>query len=249
MGNLILARQYIFQDTSWVSNCPQLLRLTNGSQGCGLLQGQQFFLFEEGFGAGAGLWVVEAGFAEGTQEGYAAFAHFVLPVFERVFEGGVVAGAGGFAHLAGLALHGEVFGTQDAVAEGVDGPGGNERAHGFDEVAGEGFAAVRDAVVVADAGVESDEVDVAHHGVVQQGVAEREADVVRVARRVAVAFCEVEAFRQDAGDGGKGGVGGAAFDAAQGSEVGDGGFELATAVFELFEAFVQAVAAAVWAGL
>ena len=131
-------------------------------------------MFEEGFGTGAGLWVVKAGFAEGAQECYAACAHFALPVFEGVFEGGVVAGTGGFAHLAGFILHGEVFGAQDAVVEGFDGPGSDEWAHGFDEVAGEGFAAVFDAVVVADAGIQSGEVDLAHHGVVQQGVAQGE---------------------------------------------------------------------------
>ena len=179
-------------------------------------------MFEEGFGTGAGLWVVKAGFAEGAQECHAACAHFALPVFEGVFEGGVVAGTGGFAHLAGFILHGEVFGAQDAVVEGFDGPSGDEWAHGFDEVAGEGFAAMADAVVVANVGVESGEVDVAHHGVVQQGVAQGEADVVRVAWRVAVAFCEVEAFWQDAGDGGKGAARRAAFDAAQGGEVVDG---------------------------
>ena len=31
------------------------------------LEGQQFFFFKEGFGAVAGLWVAEAGFAEGAQ--------------------------------------------------------------------------------------------------------------------------------------------------------------------------------------
>ena len=179
-------------------------------------------MFEEGFGTGAGLWVVKAGFAEGAQECHAACAHFALPVFEGVFEGGVVAGAGGFAHVAGFVLYGEVFGAQDAVVEGFDGPSGDEWAHGFDEVAGEGFAAVFDAVVVADAGIQSGEVDLSHHGVVQQGVAQGEADVVRVAWRVTVAFCEVEAFWQDAGDGGKGAARRAAFDAAQGGEVGDG---------------------------
>ena len=116
------------------------------------------------------------------------------------------------------------------------------------KVAGEGFAVVHDAVVVADAGVQAGEVDVAHHGVVQQGVAEREADVVRVARRVAVASAEVEAFRQDAGDGGKGG-GGAAFNAAQGGEVAHGFFELAAALFELCEGFVDLVSAVMRAGL
>ena len=215
----------------------------------GGLQGEQRFFFEEGGGAVAGLRVVEAGVAQRAQECHAAFAHFALPGFECVFKGGVVAGACGFAHVAGVALHGEVFGAQGVFAEGVDGPGCDERAHGFDEVAGEGFAVVRDAVVVADAGVQAGEVDVAHHGVVQQGVAEREADVVRVARRVAVASAEVEAFRQDAGDGGKGGSGGAAFDAAQGGEVAHGFFELATALFELCEGFVDLVSAVMRAGL
>ena len=195
------------------------------------------------------MWVAEAGFAEGAQECHAACAHFALPVFEGVFEGGVVAGAGGFAHVAGFVLYGEVFGAQDAVVEGFDGPSGDEWAHGFDEVAGEGFAAVFDAVVVADAGVQSGEVDLSHHGVVQQGVAQGEADVVRVAWRVAVAFCEVEAFWQDAGDGGEGGRGGAAFNAAQGGEVAHGFFELAAALFELCEGFVDLVPAVMRAGL
>ena len=97
------------------------------------LQGEQRFFFEEGGGAVAGLRVVEAGVAEGAQECDAAFAHFALPGFERALEGGVVAGACGFAHVAGVALHGEVFGAQGVFAEGVDGPGCYERTHGFDE--------------------------------------------------------------------------------------------------------------------
>ena len=166
------------------------------------------------------------------QQVQALFAHGFAPFFGAVFVGGVVAATCGFAHVAGFAAHGEVFGPQGVVVKEFDGPGGDKWAQGFDEVASEGFAAVGEVVVVTDVGIEAGEVDLSHHVVVQQGVAEGEGDVVGVARRVAVAFAEVEAGGQDAGNAIEGRCRRLAFDAAQGGGVGDGAGELVEGALE-----------------
>ena len=111
----------------------------------------------------AHLRVVQGVVGERAQEVEAVFAHFFAPLPRGLFVGGVEAGARGFAHVAGCAAFAEVFGAQGAVVEEFDGELVDVRAHGFDEVAGEGFPVVGEAVVEADAGVEADEVDLFDH--------------------------------------------------------------------------------------
>ena len=98
--------------------------------------------FLEGFSMDAHLRVLQDGFAQFLQEVYADLAHFFAPLPCGYFIGGVVAGAGGFAHVAGFALGAEVFRAQGAIAKAVDCPFVYEGAQRFDEVAGERFASV-----------------------------------------------------------------------------------------------------------
>ena len=165
------------------------------------------------------------------------------------FVGLVVAGAACFAEEAAVVLGvAEVLGGEGLLADELEAEAVCEGTDGFEEVTGEGFAAVAGLMVVADGGVESGGVEGDGDFGACEGVGEGQECVEGVARGAAVALGEVQAGGDDGAQAGKVGAGCGAFDAAQAFKAGGGGDVLlllaqkGDGVAE-FVAGVQAVAA------